>query len=197
MHRAEVLKVEAVVRGYIAGSAWSEYQRTGTICGNTLPEHLLKGSQLVEPIFTPTTKAEPPEHDAPLTIQETIELIGEEIANAVKLRSLALYRYGAEHAAQHGILVADTKFEFGILNEEVTLIDEVLTPDSSRFWPAEKYLPGVDQPSFDKQPLRDYLDGLDWDKQSPGPTLPNEIIDQMSIRYQEVYQLLTGRTLTR
>ena len=197
MHRAEVLKVEAVVRGYIAGSAWSEYQHTGSSCGNTLPEHLLKGSELVEPIFTPTTKAEPPEHDAPLTIQQTIEFLGEEMANAVQLRSLALYRYGAEHAARQGILVADTKFEFGILNGEVTLIDEVLTPDSSRFWPAKSYLPGVDQPSFDKQPLRDYLEGLNWDKKAPGPSLPNKIVDEMSIRYQEVYQLLTGKTLPR
>jgi len=195
MRRAEVLKVEAVVRGYIAGSGWSEYQRTGTVCGNQLPEGLLKSSQLLEPIFTPSTKAEPPEHDAPMTFEEVVALLGEETANAVKLRSLALYRYGAHHAVQRGILVADTKFEFGMLDGEVTLIDEVMTPDSSRFWPADKYFPGADQPSFDKQPLRDYLDALDWDKQAPGPTLPDEVVDAMSARYIEAYRLITGADL--
>ncbi len=195
MRRAEVLKVEAVVRGYIAGSGWAEYQQTGSVCGDQLPEGLLESSQLLEPIFTPTTKAEPPAHDAPMTFDETAKLLGEDVANAVKLRSLALYRYGAHHAAQRGILVADTKFEFGMLGGEVTLIDEVLTPDSSRFWPADKYLPGADQPSFDKQPLRDYLDGLDWDKQAPGPTLPDEVVDAMSARYLEAYRLITGNDL--
>jgi phosphoribosylaminoimidazole-succinocarboxamide synthase len=195
MRRAEVLKVEAVVRGYIAGSGWSEYQRTGTVCGNQLPEGLLKSSQLLQPVFTPTTKAEPPEHDAPITFEEVVALLGEETANAVKIRSLALYRYGAHHAAQRGILVADTKFEFGMLDGEVTLIDEVMTPDSSRFWPADKYLPGVDQPSFDKQPLRDYLDALDWDKRAPGPTLPDDVVDAMSARYLEAYRLITGADL--
>ena len=195
MHRAEVLKVEAVVRGYIAGSGWSEYQQSGTVCGNELPAGLLKSSQLLEAIFTPSTKAEPPEHDAPMTYEETETLLGSEVANAVRLRSLALYRYGSHHAAQRGILVADTKFEFGMLNGEVTLIDEVMTPDSSRFWPQDKYIPGVDQPSFDKQPLRDYLDGLDWDKTAPGPALPDDIVDAMSARYLEAYRLITSADL--
>ena len=195
MRRAEVLKVEAVVRGYLAGSGWAEYERSGSVCGNPLPEGLLKASQLLEPIFTPSTKAEPPEHDAPISYEETEALLGEEVANAVRLRALALYRYGAHHAAQRGILVADTKFEFGMLNGEVTLIDEILTPDSSRFWPADRYLPGVDQPSFDKQPLRDYLDGLDWDKQSPGPELPAEVVEATSARYLEAYRLITGQGL--
>jgi phosphoribosylaminoimidazole-succinocarboxamide synthase len=195
MHRAEVLKVEAVVRGYIAGSGWAEYQQSGTVCGNELPAGLLKASQLLEPIFTPSTKADPPEHDAPMTYEETEALLGPEVANTIKLRALALYRYGAHHAAQQGILVADTKFEFGMVNGEVTLIDEVMTPDSSRFWPADKYFPGVDQPSFDKQPLRDYLDGLDWDKTAPGPVLPDAIVDATSVRYLEAYRLITGADL--
>jgi phosphoribosylaminoimidazole-succinocarboxamide synthase len=195
MQRAEVLKVEAVVRGYIAGSGWAEYQKAGSVCGVPLPEGLLKSSQLLEPIFTPSTKPEPPEHDAPMTYEEVEALLGEEVANAIRLRALALYRYGAHHAAQRGILLADTKFEFGMVDGEVTLIDEVMTPDSSRFWPADKYLPGVDQPSFDKQPLRDYLDGLDWDKQAPGPVLPGEVVDATSARYLEAYRLITGQDL--
>jgi phosphoribosylaminoimidazole-succinocarboxamide synthase len=195
MRRAEVLKVEAVVRGYLAGSGWAEYQRSGSVCGIPLPEGLLKCSQLLEPIFTPSTKAEPPEHDAPMTFEEVEALLGEDTANAVKLRALALYRYGAHHLSQRGILISDTKFEFGMLDGEVTLIDEVMTPDSSRFWPADRYMPGVDQPSFDKQPLRDYLDGLDWDKTAPGPVLPEEVVEATSARYLEAYRLITGSSL--
>jgi len=195
MRRAEVLKVEAVVRGYVAGSGWAEYQRSGSICGITLPKGLLKCSQLMEPIFTPSTKAEPPDHDAPMTFEEAEAVLGVEVANAVRLRALALYRYGSHHAAQRGILVADTKFEFGMLNGEVTLIDEVMTPDSSRFWPSSKYLPGADQPSFDKQPLRDYLEGLDWGKTAPGPVLPDEVVEATSARYLEAYRLITGSQL--
>jgi phosphoribosylaminoimidazole-succinocarboxamide synthase len=195
MRRADVLKVECVVRGYITGSGWSEYQKTGSVCGNPLPEGLVKSQQLLEPIFTPTSKAEPPEHDAPMTYEEVESLIGPERANAAKLRSLALYRYGATVAAERGILIADTKFEFGVLDGEVTLIDEVLTPDSSRFWPADSYRPGRDQPSFDKQPLRDWLDGLDWNKQAPGPDLPTDIIAETSARYVEAYRRITGSAL--
>ena len=195
MRRADVLKVEAVVRGYISGSGWTEYQQTGSVCGISLPQGLLKSQQLLEPIFTPSTKAEPPEHDAPMTYEEVEALLGPENANAVKLRALAMYRYGSHHAAQRGILVADTKFEFGIVDGEVTLIDEVMTPDSSRFWPADKYFPGKDQPSFDKQPLRDYLDNLDWNKQAPGPELPDEVVEAMSARYLEAYRLITDSEL--
>lgn len=195
MRRADVLKVEAVVRGYITGSGWSEYQQTGQVCGNPLPEGLVKSQQLLEPIFTPTSKAEPPEHDAPMTYEQVEALLGPEVANAVKLRSLALYRYGASVAAERGILIADTKFEFGILDGEVTLIDEVLTPDSSRFWPADTYRPGQDQPSFDKQPLRDWLEGLDWNKQAPGPELPTDIVTETSERYVEAYRRITGSPL--
>jgi len=195
MRRAEVLQVEAIVRGYITGSGWAEYQQTGSVCGNPLPAGLLKSMQLLEPIFTPSSKAEPPEHDAPITYEEVEALLGPEQANAVRLRALAMYRYGSHHAAQRGILVADTKFEFGIIDGEVTLIDEVMTPDSSRFWPAAKYFPGKDQPSFDKQPLRDYLDNLDWNKQAPGPELPDEVVEAMSARYLEAYRLITDSEL--
>ncbi|MEX2230326.1 MAG: phosphoribosylaminoimidazolesuccinocarboxamide synthase [Dehalococcoidia bacterium] len=195
MRRADVLKVECVVRGYITGSGWSEYQKSGSVCGNALPEGLVKSQQLLEPIFTPTSKAEPPEHDAPMTFEQVEALIGPERANATKLRSLALYRYGATVAAERGILIADTKFEFGMLDGEVTLIDELLTPDSSRFWPADSYRPGRDQPSFDKQPLRDWLDGLDWNKQAPGPDLPTDIIAETSARYVEAYRRITGSAL--
>jgi len=195
MRRADVLKVEAVVRGYVSGSGWTEYQQTGSVCGISLPQGLLKSQQLLEPIFTPSTKAEPPEHDAPMTYEEVEALLGPENANAVKLRALAMYRYGSHHAAQRGILVADTKFEFGIVDGEVTLIDEVMTPDSSRFWPADKYFPGKDQPSFDKQPLRDYLDNLEWNKQTPGPELPDEVVEAMSVRYLDAYRLITDSEL--
>ena len=195
MKRAEVLKVEAIVRGYLSGSGWAEYQQTGLVCGNPLPAGLLKSMQLLEPIFTPSTKAEPPGHDEPMTYEEVESLVGPEQANAVKLRALAMYRYGSHHAAQRGILVADTKFEFGVIDGEVTLIDEVMTPDSSRFWPMAKYFPGKDQPSFDKQPLRDYLDNLDWNKQAPGPELPDEVVEAMSDRYLEAYRLITDSEL--
>jgi phosphoribosylaminoimidazole-succinocarboxamide synthase len=195
MRRAEVLKIECVVRGYITGSGWSDYQKSGSVSGIELPEGLQRSQQLLEPIFTPTTKAEPPEHDAPMTYAEAESTFGPELANVLKLRSLALYRYGADVARERGILIADTKFEFGMIDGEAMLIDEVLTPDSSRFWPADRYMVGQDQPSFDKQPLRDYLDGLDWDKQPPGPELPADIVEAMSERYQQAYQLITGETL--
>jgi phosphoribosylaminoimidazole-succinocarboxamide synthase len=195
MRKADVLKVECVVRGYITGSGWSEYQKVGSVCGIPLPEGLVKSQQLFEPIFTPTSKAEPPEHDAPMSYEEVEAALGAERANALKVRSLALYRYGATVAHERGILIADTKFEFGMLDGEVTLIDEVLTPDSSRFWPADRYEPGKDQPSFDKQPLRDWLDGLDWDKQPPGPALPPDVVSAMTQRYTDAYRLLTGSEL--
>ena len=195
MRRAEVLKIECVVRGFITGSGWSDYQQGGSVSGIELPEGLLRSQQLLEPIFTPTTKAEPPEHDAPMTYAEAEATFGPELANVLKLRSLALYRYGADVAHERGILIADTKFEFGMIDGEAVLIDEVLTPDSSRFWPADQYVVRQDQPSFDKQPLRDYLDGLDWDKQPPAPELPDDIVEAMSERYQTAYQVITGEAL--
>ena len=195
MRRGEVLKVECVVRGYLVGGGWKEYQEHGIVSGVPLTPGLRLADRLLEPIFTPSTKAEPPAHDAPMTYEEVEALIGVEAANAVKLRSLALYRYGATTCAERGILVADTKFEFGLIDGEPTLIDEVMTPDSSRFWPAREYDPGHDQPSFDKQPLRDWLEAQGWNKQAPGPTLPPEIVTATSERYLEAYRRITGEEL--
>ncbi|MEI6136730.1 MAG: phosphoribosylaminoimidazolesuccinocarboxamide synthase [Chloroflexota bacterium] len=195
MRRADPVKVECVARGYLVGSGWSEYQRHGIVCGVPLPEGLQMAGRLMEPIFTPTSKVEPPDHDAPMTYEEVEAKIGAEIANAIKLRSLALYRFGATACAERGILVADTKFEFGMVDGEPVLIDEVLTPDSSRFWPANEYAPGRDQPSFDKQPLRDWLEAQGWDKQAPGPQLPPEIIEATTVRYLEAYKRITGTEL--
>ena len=195
VRRAEPVKVECVVRGYLAGSGWAEYQRSGSVCGIPLPDGLSQCERLPEPIFTPTTKAEPPEHDAPLTHEQLEQQVGAEMANVLKLRSLALYQYAAGRAAERDIIIADTKFEFALLDGEVTLIDEALTPDSSRFWPADRYAPGRDQPSFDKQPLRDWLAASGWDKTAPGPALPEEIARETSERYLEAYRLITGSSL--
>ena len=195
VRRAAPIKVECVVRGYITGSGWTEYQQSGSVCGIELPPGLRQCEQLPEPIFTPTTKAEPPEHDAPLTYEQVEQQVGPELANVLKLRSLALFGYASNAAAKRGIIIADTKFEFGMLDGEVTLIDEALTPDSSRFWPADQYEPGRDQPSFDKQPLRDWLAASGWDKTPPGPELPPEIARETSERYLEAYRLLTGEPL--
>ena len=195
VRKAEPLKVECVVRGYITGSGWSDYQKQGSVSGIELPPGLLQCQILPEPLFTPTTKADPPDHDAPISFEETEGIFGAEIANVLRVRSLSLYRYAAEVAAAKGILIADTKFEFGILDGEVTLIDEALTPDSSRFWPADQYEAGRDQPSFDKQPLRDWLSDSGWDKTDPGPDLPAEVVEATSTRYQEAYRLITGESL--
>lgn len=195
MRRADVLQVECVVRGYLAGSGWRDYQRDGAISGEALPPGLPQAARLGEPLFTPSRKAEPPEHDEPMTYEQAVEALGPDLANAVKLRSLALYRYGASLCAKQGILVADTKFEFGMIDGEPHLIDEVLTPDSSRFWPADEYEPGREQPSFDKQPLRDWLETLDWDKTAPGPELPPEVIESTSRRYLGAYRRITGEEL--
>ena len=195
MKKTEVLKVEAVVRGYLSGSGLIEYKEKGSICDIELPTGLLESSQLIEPIFTPTTKAEPPEHDTPINYEQVEQLLGRETANAVKLRALALYRYGSHYVAQQGLIIADTKFEFGIINDEVTLIDEVMTPDSSRFWSSEKYFPGKSQPSFDKQPLRDYLKNLNWDIEQSAPELPEQVVNSMSARYLQAHKIITGHNL--
>ena len=192
MKRAEVLKVECVVRGYLAGSGWKDYQRSMSVSGVPLPIGLQMASRLDEPVFTPSAKAEPPAHDEPISYQQVEELVGEDYANAIKVRSMALYGFGAQQCRERGIIVADTKFEFGLINGEPCLVDEVLTPDSSRFWPADQYEPGRDQPSFDKQPLRDYLESLPWDKSAPAPMLPAQVVAETSTRYQEAYRLITG-----
>jgi phosphoribosylaminoimidazole-succinocarboxamide synthase len=186
------LKIEAVVRGYIAGSGLSEYNRTGSVSGIALPPGLVEGDRLAAPIFTPSSKAPVGEHDEPINFDEAVALLGGELAERVRETSLALYRAGAAWAESRGIILADTKFEFGLLDGELVVIDEMLTPDSSRFWPADTYAPGGPQPSFDKQYVRDYLLALKWDKTPPGPVLPDEVVAATRARYVEAYERLTG-----
>lgn len=188
------LAVECVVRGYLAGSGWKEYQESQSVCGIKLPSGLRLASQLPDPIFTPATKAEKG-HDENIDITRCAEILGDEIANHVKKLSLEIYSRGREHAAQKGIIVADTKFEFGMVDGELLLIDECLTPDSSRFWPKDQYAVGQSPPSFDKQFVRDYLETLGWDKTAPAPKLPAEVIEKTSAKYLEAFRNLTGREL--
>jgi phosphoribosylaminoimidazole-succinocarboxamide synthase len=195
VRRTEVFPVECVVRGYLAGSGWKDYQRTGEVCGHRLPEGMRDSDQLPEPIFTPATKAETG-HDENISEQQMAGLIGDEITTSLRDISLRLYQEAAAYARGRGIIIADTKFEFGRDREgRVLLIDEVLTPDSSRFWPADSYAPGKSQPSFDKQYVRDYLEKLDWDKQPPAPSLPPEVAQATTARYLEAYELLVGEKL--
>jgi phosphoribosylaminoimidazole-succinocarboxamide synthase len=186
------LKIEAVVRGYIAGSGLAEYNRTGSVSGIALPSGLVEGDRLAAPLFTPSSKAPVGEHDEPINFDEAVALLGGELAERVRETSLALYRAGAAWAESRGIILADTKFEFGLLDSELVVIDEMLTPDSSRFWPADSYAPGGPQPSFDKQFVRDYLLALNWDKTPPGPVLPDEVVAATRARYVEAYERLTG-----
>ena len=182
VRRAEVIKVECVARGYITGAGWKDYQKTGAVCGIELPAGLVESERLPEPIFTPTTKADTG-HDLPLTFEETVDLVGKGLAERLKELTLSLYEAGAAHARERGIILADTKFEFGFAGGEVILIDEVLTPDSSRFWPEETYEPGRGQPSFDKQYVRDWLDESGWDHEPPPPELPADVVEQTPARY--------------
>ncbi len=185
------LPIEAIVRGYIIGSGWKDYQRTGKVCGIELPEGLQMAGQLAHPLFTPSTKAGKGEHDTNISFDEMKDLLGEALAEQVKQTSLDLYQQAAAYALEKGIIIADTKFEFGLdENDQLILIDEVLTPDSSRFWSVKTYKPGISPPSFDKQIVRDYLETLDWDKTPPGPVLPAEIVQQTTGRYREVADLL-------
>jgi phosphoribosylaminoimidazole-succinocarboxamide synthase len=192
--KAELVPVECVVRGYLAGSAWAEYEETGTISGIRLPEGLEQSQELPEPLFTPTTKATI-EHDTPLAKKEFEKLVGKAIARDLEEKSLAIYEYGRKYAKSRGIIIADTKFEFGIIDSKLILIDELMTPDSSRFWSIDQYRVGHSQPSFDKQPIRDWLEGSGWNKQPPAPHLPQEIIAQTSERYKAVYKKLVGEEL--
>jgi phosphoribosylaminoimidazole-succinocarboxamide synthase len=193
VNKLRPLPIEAIVRGYIIGSGWQDYQKTGAICGITLPEGLQMADKLLEPLFTPSTKAAVGEHDANISYTETQQLLGDQLAKQVKEVSLKLYQVAADYALQRGIIIADTKFEFGLdNNDRLVLIDEVLTPDSSRFWPVESYRVGSSPTSFDKQFVRDYLNSLDWDKQAPAPELPQEIVDKTAQKYQEVAHLLIG-----
>src|SRR5207245_437717 len=187
--KTEPLAVECVVRGYLAGSGWKEYQETQRVCGIKLPAGLKLGSQLPEPIFTPATKAETG-HDENIDMKRCAEILGEDLAERVKTLSLEIYSRGRDHADQCGIIVADTKLEFGTVDEDLLLIDECLTPDSSRFWPKDQYVVGQSPPSFDKQFVRDYLETLDWDKTPPAPRLPKEVIEKTSAKYIEVFHRL-------
>jgi len=192
--RAEVVPVECVARGYLSGSGWREYRDKGTVCGIELPEGLRESEKLPEPIFTPATKAESG-HDINITPEQAMGIAGEETYRELERLSLAVYGRGADDARERGIIVADTKFEFGRYEDRLILIDEVLTPDSSRFWPADEYEPGRSQRSFDKQPVRDYLDSIGWDRNPPAPTLPPEVVKSTSARYREALTLLTGMGL--
>ena len=192
--KAKPLSAECVVRGYLAGSGWTEYREKGTVCGVRLPAHLRESERLEEPIFTPTTKADQG-HDLPVSMEQLEELLGPNRALEVRDLSIRIYRRATALAEEKGILIADTKFEFGILHGETIIIDEILTPDSSRFWSARDYGPGRGQDSFDKQIVRDYLNTLDWDRTAPGPELPPPIVDKTARRYREIFEILTGGPL--
>lgn len=189
--RAEVVPIECVVRGYLIGSGWKEYQQSGSVCGISLPDGLEQGCQLAEPIFTPATK-EDTGHDINISFERMCEIIGTEVATTLREKSLDVYQRGAEYASERGIIIADTKFEWGWADGELILIDEVLTPDSSRFWPSDLYESGKNPPSFDKQFVRDWLESTSWDKESQPPALPDEIVQQTRAKYVEAFERLTG-----
>ncbi len=193
--KAQPLAIEAIVRGYLSGTGWKDYQATGQVCGYQLPAGLKESDQLPEPLFTPSTKAELGEHDLNIDLNEAEKIVGADLAQEVARRALAIYNRAREFAAGKGIIIADTKFEFGTMGDELILIDEVLTPDSSRFWPADKYAPGRGQESFDKQFVRDYLESIGFDKKPPAPQLPAEVIAGTRERYLEALTRLTGRGL--
>ncbi|MCX7919195.1 MAG: phosphoribosylaminoimidazolesuccinocarboxamide synthase [bacterium] len=192
--KSKVVEIECVVRGYLAGSAWKEYQATGTICGIKLPQGLRESSKLPEPIFTPATKASSG-HDINISEKEMINIVGYDIGMQLKEKSIAIYTEALSYAESRGIIISDTKFEFGFVDDKLILIDEILTPDSSRFWPKDDYQPGRPQKSFDKQFVRDYLETLDWDKTAPGPPLPDDVVNKTSEKYLEAYQRLVGKPL--
>lgn len=196
VRKAEMLPIECIVRGYLSGSAWREYERSGTMHGTPLPEGLRQSQQLPEPVFTPSTKAQDGLHDENISFDRAVELAGGDIAEQAREISLALYSAGAEWAAERGIIIADTKFELGIIDGELVVADEMLTPDSSRFWPVEAWKPGTVPPSYDKQPVRDFLDTLDWDKTPPPPKLPDRVVDDTVARYTEGYERITGRSFS-
>jgi len=196
VRKAQRLDVECIARGYLAGSAWTEYQASGTVCGVRMPPGMVESEQFPEPLFTPTTKADVG-HDQNMSYQQLVDLVGGQVANVLRLRTLAVYKYAAQYAAERGIIIADTKLEFGLLDGEPIVIDELLTPDSSRFWPADEYKTGRPQPSFDKQFVRDWLTESGWDREPPAPELPPDIVQKTAERYHEAYRRLTGRELMR
>jgi phosphoribosylaminoimidazole-succinocarboxamide synthase len=194
--KCQPLAIECIVRGYLAGSGWKEYQKTQTVCGIKLPPGLKESSELPEPLFTPSTKAESG-HDENISFEEAKKIAGDSIAEQARAASLKIYNFARDYARKRGIIIADTKFEFGLdeSGKKLVLIDEVLTPDSSRFWPADQYAPGKGQPSFDKQFVRDYLETLDWDKTPPGPQLPEDVVAKTTAKYLDAYERLTGKKL--
>jgi len=192
--KARPLAIECIVRGYLSGSGWKEYKKSSTVCGIPLPAGLTESAELPEPIFTPSTKAEAG-HDENIPFAEAVKIVGADLATQARDLSLKIYRAGRDYARERGIIIADTKFEFGLHEGQLILIDEVLTPDSSRFWPADQYAPGRGQPSFDKQFVRDYLETLTWDKTPPGPEMPADVIAKTSAKYLDAYERLTGRPL--
>ena len=193
VRKAEPLPIECVVRGYISGSGWKSYQQSGDICGIKLPSGLTESDRLPEPIFTPSTKEELGQHDINIDFEAAADMVGSDIAEKVKQLSIDIYKKGAEIANDKGIIIADTKFEFGMIGNDLILIDEVLTPDSSRFWPKDAYAPGGPQKSYDKQYLRDYLISIEWDKNPPAPNLPEDVVDNTIQKYEEALAQLTGR----
>jgi phosphoribosylaminoimidazole-succinocarboxamide synthase len=197
VRRAEMLPIECIVRARLTGSAWKEYRRSGTVHGEPLPAGLLESAPLPEPIFTPSTKAELGDHDENISFDRAVDLVGREVAELARDRSLELFRRGSAWAAERGIVMADTKFELGFIDGELAVCDEMLTPDSSRFWPADQIELGATPPSFDKQPLRDYLEGLGWDKTPPPPSLPPEVVEATRARYVDAYQRVTGLDLAQ
>jgi len=192
--RARMIDVECVARGYLSGSGWKDYKRTGAVCGIALPPGLRESDKLPEPIFTPATKAQSG-HDENVSFEHVANSIGTELATRLRDLTLTIYRKASDYAATRGLLLADTKFEFGFVGDELVLADEVLTPDSSRFWPADRYVPGGAQPSYDKQFVRDYLEEIRWNKQPPAPGLPPDVAQRTSAKYKEAYRLLTGKSL--
>ena len=192
--KCKVVPIECVVRGYLSGSGWKEYQQAGAVCGIKLPAGLRESDKLPQPIFTPATKAEEG-HDENISFEQMIEIVGADIAEKLRAYSLEIFRKGSDYARTRDIIIADTKFEFGLLGDEILLIDEVLTPDSSRFWPADQYEPGHGQPSYDKQFVRDWLSGTTWDKNSPPPALPDDVVQKTREKYIEAFTKLTGKEL--
>ncbi len=194
VRRADMLPIECIVRGYLAGSGWREYQQSGTLHGQPLPAGLRQSDQLVEPVFTPSTKAADGLHDENITVAQAAEIVGDEVLDRARQIALDLYTAAAAHAAERGVIIADTKFELGFVDGELVVADEVLTPDSSRFWPVDEWVPGTTPPSFDKQPVRDHLDTLDWSKTPPPPALDPRVIDATRARYVEAYERLSDRS---
>ena len=192
VRKAEMLPIECIVRGYISGSAWAEYKKSGTMHGQPLPEGLKESDRLPEPVFTPSTKAEQGDHDENISFEAAVDLVGREMATAARDISITAYQRAADRAASRGIIIADTKFELGLIDGQLALCDEILTPDSSRFWPADEWMPGGAPPSFDKQPVRDALAATGWNKQPPPPPVPQDVIDASRERYITAYERITG-----